>query len=425
MKILKLPPYNSVEQVSSSHLGRDLTEAFVKAGFEIEIHCPTPSRNIDKATREKYRRLLYEEKYDKAVRIYRFRMFAEGRNSMMRACRYLLCNLIQYFKGAKVKDVDVIFGQSTPPTQGLLCGLVKRRLEQKTGKQIPFIYNLQDIFPDSLVNTGLTRKGSLLWKIGRTIEDFTYRHADKIIVISEDFKRNIMEKGVPEEKIVVVPNWVDTNEVRPISRAANPLFERYGIDRRKFIVSYCGNIGHTQNMDMLLDVAKQLSGEIPELLFVLVGEGAAKEHVTGRVAAEAIGNVRLLPFQPYSEISLVFSLGDIGLLISKPGVGGNSVPSKTWSYLAAGRPLLVSFDCDSSLTSLVGKVGCGLTCGAGDGDALAAALRRLHDQPGQAAEMGRRGLAYVMTDLQKDKCVMAYVQTIQQAIADGQNSSPQ
>ena len=154
MKILKLPPYNSVEQVSSSHLGRDLTEAFVKAGFEIEIHCPIPSRNIDKAEREKYRRVLYEEKYDGAVKIYRFRMFAERRNSILRAFRYMLVNFIQYFKGTRAKDIDVIFGQSTPPTQGLLCGLVKRRLERKTGKQIPFIFNLQDIFPDSLVASG-------------------------------------------------------------------------------------------------------------------------------------------------------------------------------------------------------------------------------------------------------------------------------
>lgn len=79
--------------------------------------------------------------------------------------------------------------------------------------QQPIVYNLQDIFPDSLVGTGLAKKGGLLWKIGRVIEDFTYKHADKIIVISEDFKKNIMAKGVPEDKIVVVYNWVDQNAV--------------------------------------------------------------------------------------------------------------------------------------------------------------------------------------------------------------------
>ena len=90
-------------------------------------------------------------------------------------------------------------------------------------KKIPMIYNLQDIFPDSLVASDLTRKGSLLWKIGRKIENFTYKNADKIIVISEGFKKNIMEKGVPESKIEVIYNWVDENEVIAVERNSNIL----------------------------------------------------------------------------------------------------------------------------------------------------------------------------------------------------------
>lgn len=93
--------------------------------------------------------------------------------------------------------------------------------------QQPIVYNLQDIFPDSLVGTGLAKKGGLLWKIGRVIEDFTYKHADKIIVISEDFKKNIMAKGVPEDKIVVVYNWVDQNAVVNVPREKNKLFDKY------------------------------------------------------------------------------------------------------------------------------------------------------------------------------------------------------
>lgn len=89
---------------------------------------------------------------------------------------------------------------STPPIMGATCAMIKMNLN------IPFVYNLQDIFPDSLYNNGLAKKEGILWKIGRMIENFTYRHADKIIVISEDFKKNIMAKGVPEEKIVVVYN---------------------------------------------------------------------------------------------------------------------------------------------------------------------------------------------------------------------------
>ena len=210
MKILKLVPYYYPEQISSSHLKEDLEEIYVKNNFKVEIHTPTPTRNITEEIRAKYKKLKYEEKYEGKIKIYRFSMFREGKNTLIRAFRYILCNMIQYWKGCHSKGTDVIMSGSTPPTQGLLCSLVKKKLK------VPFIYNLQDVFPDSLVHAGLARKNSILWKIGRKIEDYTYKNADRIIVISQDIKQNIMAKGVPESKIVIIHNWIDTQEVHPV-----------------------------------------------------------------------------------------------------------------------------------------------------------------------------------------------------------------
>ena len=161
---------------------------------------------------------------------------------------------------------------------------------------IPFIYVLQDIFPDSLVGTGMTHKGSLLWKIGRRIENFTYNNADKIIVISQDFKRNIMAKGVPEEKIEVIYNWVDQNAVVDVPREQNKLFAKYNLDPSKFYITYSGNIGLTQNMDMLLAVMEELKTEEPDVRLVLIGEGAYKAQVEKIVAEKNLSNVAMLPF---------------------------------------------------------------------------------------------------------------------------------
>ncbi len=150
-----------------------------------------------------------------------------------------------------------------------------------------FVYCLQDIFPDSLAGTGLAKKGGLLWKIGRVIENFTYRNADKIIVISEDFKKNIMAKGVPEDKIVVIYNWVDEDAVKEVPRSENTLFDKYNLDRSKFYLTYSGNIGLTQNMDMLLKVMEELKTEAPDIRLVLIGEGAYKEQVVRKIAGQA------------------------------------------------------------------------------------------------------------------------------------------
>lgn len=413
MRILKLSGYFYPEQVSSTHLSKDLNEAYMKAGFSFVNYVPTPTRGISDEVRREYKTKKYEVRDNGQTIVHRFSMFREGKNPIQRAIRYVLVNFIQYFKGSSAKDIDLILSGSTPPTQGLLCGLVKKRLK------VPFVYNLQDIFPDSLVNAKMTKKGSLIWKIGRKIEDFTYRSADKIIVISEDFKRNIMEKGVPEDKIVIIPNWVDSEQVYHIDRKDNVLFDRYGLDPDKYYICYSGNVGHSQNLNLLLDAAKVMQKELPDVRFVIIGEGAAKEDLAGMIAAEGLTNVILLPFQPYEDIAHVFSLGDADLIISKPGIGGSSVPSKTWSIMAAERPILASFDDDSALAQLIREQSCGIVANAGELDSLVAAIRQLYEDKELAITLGKRGRTYVVENLSKEKCTGMYVSLINRVCGGG------
>lgn len=418
MKILRLPAYFTPEKTASAHLQLDRMEAFSKAKIEMAVYTPVPTRGIDKAERQKLKKEKYCEMYDGYVKIHRFSLMHEGHNAILRALRYILSNIIQYFYGSRESGVDVIYASSTPPTQGVLCGLVKKKLCKKYKKYVPIVYNLQDIFPDSLVNANMTHKGSLLWKIGRKVEDYTYRHADKIIVISEGFKRNIMEKGVPEDKIVIIPNWIDTDSVYPIDRKDNVLFDRYHLDRNKFYVCYSGNIGLSQNLSLLLETAKEIKDELPDVRFVLIGEGAAKEDLEKAIRDEGIDNILLLPFQPYEEIAHVFSLGDADLIISKPGIGGSSVPSKTWSIMAAARPIIASFDADSELCSLVRQTGCGCTAAAGSREELIAAIKSLYSDRADNVHKGMRGRSYVTENLNKQKCTGMYVDTILHCAGD-------
>ena len=333
----------------------------------------------------------------------------EGRNPVLRFVRYLLqCNRQYKIIVNNKSKYDAIFAASTPPIIGIICAKLSKRLG------IPFVYNLQDIFPDSLAGTGLAKKGGLLWKIGRVIENFTYKHADKIIVISEDFKKNIMTKGVPEEKIVVVYNWVDQNAVVDIPREENKLFDKYGLDRSKFYVTYNGNIGLTQNMDMLLSVAEELrdeSLELRDIEFVLVGNGAYMDEVKRIVAERGLKNVHLLPFQPYEDISHVFSLGDVSLVISKPGVGANSVPSKTWSIMSASRPVLANFD-PNELKSIIEDNECGIFTEAGDKEAFKNAILKLYGDRELCKTYGKNGRKFVMENLTKEVGTQKYVDVI-------------
>ncbi len=411
MKILFLTAYFHPEQAASPYLGENRNQAFADAGYDMVVYTPTPTRGISEDIRQEYKKKKMEFLYDGKMIVHRFNLIGEKKNPILRAWRYTMSCIKQLYIGIFAKDArscDIMFIASTPPIQGAMAALVKKFRRD----HIPFIYNLQDIFPDSLVGTGLAKKDGLLWKIGRVIENFTYRNADKIIVISQDFKRNIMAKGVPEEKIEVIYNWVDEQAVVNIPRNENKLFEKYNLDPNKFYITYCGNIGLTQNMDLLLDVAKELSTE-ENIHFVLVGEGADKARVKSRVENENINNISFLPFQPYEDISHVFSLGDAGLIISKPGVGENSVPSKTWSIMSAECPVIANFD-ENEIKTILSENNCGIFTKAGDKEALKNAILELYNNKDKAVQLGKNGRQFIMENLTREIGTSKYVKVVKE-----------
>ncbi|MBQ7172510.1 MAG: glycosyltransferase family 4 protein [Clostridia bacterium] len=401
MKILLLYAYFRPEQISSSHLDHDFIEGLLAAGHTVEVVCPTPTRNVDPAVTWS----LHETLEDGRLSITRFRAPKERRNPIFRAIRYFFCNLRTFAVAKKIPDLDAIYCSTTPPILGLVAAKLKKK------RKIPFVYCVQDIFPDSLDSTGLSKKGSFLYRSGLKTANKIYSAADKIIVISEGFKKNLLAKGVEEKKLVVVPNWVNTDEVRKIDRADNILFDKYNLNRLLYYISYSGNLGHTQNLDMLLSIAKRMRSEMPDLRFVLLGDGAERERIAERVKNEAIENVILLPFQDYKDISHVFSLGDAGLIISKKGVSENSIPSKTFGYMAAERPILASFDLESPLSHLLSDVGCGVVADGDDEEGLVRAIYEIRKKP----EIGACGREYLENNLRKEVCVGKYLDTLTDA----------
>ena len=406
MKVLILAPYCYPESISSTHLDENLNEAYSKAGIVREIYAPYPCRGIDQATREKYKKIRYEERYNGYQQIHRFPLYKEGVGAFPRALRYIICMFLHFYYGVKSKNIDIMLSGSTPPTQGLLFGVLKAI------KKVPFVYALQDIFPDSLVGTGLAKKGGLLWKIGRVIENFTYRNADKIIVISEDFKRNIMAKGVPEEKIEVIYNWVDEVAIVPITDDENPLFSEFSIEKDSFRVVYAGNLGHAQNISIILDAAIKLK-ERKDILFVLFGKGGLENDIRERIKKEGLTNVMLLPLQPYDRVSYVYSLGNVDVVSCKEGLGGSAMPSKTWSIMSTGRPVLASFD-EGELKTIIEKNDCGVFTKAGDLDAFVGAIKQLASNKELCAEMGRNGREFILHNLTKEVGTRKYVDVIKQ-----------
>ena len=402
MRILFLDAYFHPEIIAYTHLEKDII-AGLRERHEVSVICPVPTRGISREMANEYGKIK-EEILPNGVEIKRFWAPQEGRNPIVRAFRYFWCGLRHYMLGVKNRDADAVFAVSTPPTQGAIAAMVAKKLSKKRGKRVPFIYNLQDVFPDSLVTTGLSREGSLLWKLGRKMENYTYKNADKIIVISEGFKRNIMEKGVPEEKIEVVSNWIDTDTVRPIPKEENKVFAEFGIPKDKFIVVYAGNFGAAQGAHVVIEAAEKLA-ERTDIHFAIFGGGAEFEATKNAVAEKGLNNVTVNGLLPGDRVPEVYSLGDVALITCKKGVGGSGMPSKTWSIMACGTPIIAAFDTDSELAEIISRADAGMCVEPENADALAAAISEMAS--GEKRFDG--GRAFAEEYASRKKCVGRYV----------------
>lgn len=417
MKVLLIKAYFHPEVMASSHFNENLYGAITGNGLEMLVYTPVPTRGITEEVRQEYKKRKRETMYDGMLTVHRFSLMKEGNNPIQRAVRYTLQCIKQFNRAAftkEAKSCDVMFISSTPPILGATAALVKKI------NHIPMVYNLQDIFPDSLAGTGLAKKGGLLWKIGRVIENFTYRNADKIIVISQDFKRNIMAKGVPEEKIEVVYNWVDEKAITPVNDEDNELFEEFGISRDKFRVVYAGNLGNAQNIELIVDAARRFNLNANDNLnqrieFLVFGKGGLEEEIKATKEKEGLENLKILPLQPFERVAKVYGLGHVCIVACKPGLGGAAMPSKTWSIMSSGRAVLANFD-EGELKEIVENNHCGVFTQAGDLDGFVNTIVELSKHPERCAEMGKNGRQFILENLTREVGTQKYVEVIKSVV---------
>ena len=417
MSLLFPTAYFYPEQYSSRQMNLELLSAIAGAGIGVTVLTPSPARGVSPETIRQYSDRRRELMYGGLCELIRFPMLREGKGVLSRALRYFLCQLAQYRLAARRRDAELLFAVSTPPTQGLLAAILKKRLG------IPFVYNLQDIFPDSMVSAGLTRPGSLAWRFGRRLEDAVYRSADKIIVISEDFKANLMAKGVPEHKLVVIENWVDLKLVRPVPRESNRLFDALDIPRGGFTVTYAGSLGAAQGLETLLRAAALLKNDA-RITFLIFGGGAELPDLKKLAGTLSLGNVRFFPLQPPDRVPEVYSLGDVSVVLCRRGAGNSALPSKTWSILAAGRPVLASFDEDSALCRMITEKACGVCVPPEDPEALASAVMRLFEDAEKREAMGENGRSAALLRPDRVAAVRRYLEVFESVVPGGFRRRP-
>lgn len=279
----------------------------------------------------------------------------------------------------------------SPPLTNIFIGFILRLAGRR------YVLNVQDIYPDAAVATGVLRS-RLVIDVLYLLERLAYRMADRVTVISNGFVRNLLAKGVSREKITLIPNWIDSDEISPQSQD-NEFSRQHGLNNR-FVVLYSGTIGLVSGAEVVLDMAGSLASD-EDVLVMMVGEGVVKARIEDAAVMRGLKNMRFAPFQPRGILSSVLSSASVGLVTLLPGHGGNSVPSKILGYLAAGRPVIVSVDPGSDTWEFIQDAQCGLCVPPGDPVALAGAVRTLRDDPILADRLGANGRTYLVENLHR------------------------
>jgi colanic acid biosynthesis glycosyl transferase WcaI len=258
-------------------------------------------------------------------------------------------------------------------------------------RRAPFVFNIQDVFPDVAVELGAITDPRVI-KAASWLERFLYRRADAVTVLSEDLRDNVAGKlrGHRPDRVEVIPNFVDTERIAPAD-PDNGYRREYGLTGRT-VVMYAGNVGLSQSLDLVVEAARR-HRDRQDLVFVINGGGSALDGLRSR--AEGMDNLRFVPMQPRERLPEVLAAADLHLVPLRTGLARSSVPSKLYSILAAGRPVLASVDPGTEVATTIERAGAGVSVPPEDADAFCSALDELVGDEERRRSMGASGRRFV------------------------------
>lgn len=412
MNILLITPNFPPEITGAGHLYFELAKSMVDGGHKTTVVTCFPRWHINEMP-PKYKGKIFMWETMEGIQVIRVKMpplplkipAARGIDHFLVAIAFLIRSL---FLGKQ----DIILVYSPPLPLGLTAFTLGKI------RKIPFIFNVQDIFPRYAVDSGVLRNRLFIWFF-EVIERFVYRQAKYISVHSPGNRKYLSSRGVPESKLAVIPNWVDVDRVRAVEKY-NGFSKRYRLDD-KFVVSYAGTMGYAQDVNTIIKTAALLKS-YKNILFLLVGEGPEKQELVKKSKNLMLNNVMFLPTQPWAKYLEVLQSSDVSMVNLKKELSTPVVPSKIFNIMASSRPTVASIPLDGDAAKIIKEAQCGLCVPAGDKEKLAQAILHLHENPSLRKKMGENGRIHVERYYSRTACADKYEELFLKALNSGANN---
>lgn len=409
MLSLVFPP----DSVSTAQIMGQLAVDLEKYGHRLTVITTVPHYNPSlenekqQPLRSKWPKVLYQSDFH-GIKIYHTYMPRKGQNVLLRLLAWAFFHVMSIVVGLTVVPRPAIIFAPSPPLTIGLCAWLLGAL-----RRVPFIYNVQEIYPDIAIRLGAVRNRWIINVLYR-LEKFIYAKSSKVTVIASRMHTQLLEKGVLRDKICVIPNFVDVNDLVPLPKD-NDFSRQYKL-QNKFVVSYAGNMGPAQGLENIVDAAKILRDE-EGICFLIMGDGILRESLRQRVDMYGIQNVVFLSYQPYSFMGQAYAASDLCLVPQAVETGFEAVPSKVYRIMACARPVLAVTDDHSDLARLIFEASCGDVVEPGASDVLANLIMSAFHNQSKWKKMGIAGREHVVHNYSRATVTEQYHVLIEKLIS--------
>lgn len=388
MRILMLTQWFNPEPTFK---GLSFAKELKRLGHEVEVLTGFPNYPGGKLY-DGYRiQPLYRERMD-GIPVLRVPLYPSHDNSpIKRIANYTSFAFSSAILGTFLtKPADVMYVYHPPATVGLPASIISLL------RRVPFVYDIQDLWPDTLSATGMLGNNTALKIVDKWCR-LLYRRASKIVVLSSGFKDILINRGVPKEKIEVIYNWCDESQIQA-AKCDKDLAHSLGLAGR-FNFVFAGTIGKAQALDAVLDAAAILASQQPNIQFVFVGAGIDVDRLKQKTKDMRLTNVLFLPRRSVSQIGGILDLADVLLVHLKDDpLFKITIPSKIQTYMAVGRPILIGAMGDAA--ELVERANAGISCTPEDPRSIVESVEKLFAMPhAQLEAMGDNGRKFYEREL--------------------------
>ena len=410
MKILYISQYFPPEMGAPAARASELAMHWARKGHEVSVLTGFPNHPtgvVPPEWKAQLRKLTYRERIN-GVNVFRTWLWPlPNRKAHERMRNYASFCVSAALRGMTIPRPDVVIASSPQ----LLVGLSGWWIA--FSRQLPFVFEVRDLWPESLTAVGVGQENSLLHHTLAAVAKFLYEHSHRIVVVTPAFKDHLIQRWhVPTEKIAVVENGVEADLFAPCPNAANDKLLQDLALRGKFLVCYIGTMGMAHGLETLLDAATQLQLQNSKTHFLLVGEGAEKERIKSLAKSRGLANVTFLDQQPREKIPAFISASDACLvLLKKTDVFKTVIPTKMLEFMSCARPVILGVD--GQARQIIEDAEAGLVIEPENSAALVAAVNRLSADRALGASLGQKGRQYILQHFSRGRTAEKYIEVLQ------------